>query len=208
MDNKVLDVRHLTVEFSNQKRTTVAVNNISFSLQKGQVLGCVGESGSGKSVTSLALMGLVPSPGKITGGEICFRPAKGQSMQAVDLLSIPPEELRYYRGGEMAMIFQEPMSSLNPVYNIEFQLTEAILLHQKVTTEQAKNQAISLLQEVRLLPSDEQLEEKYIETFPLENKGHVREKIRTYIQEQKEAILKRYPHELSGGQLQNFRHQR
>ncbi|GCL53043.1 ABC-transporter ATP-binding protein [Microcystis aeruginosa NIES-3806] len=202
MDNKILDVHHLTVEFSNQKRTTVAVNNISFSLQKGQVLGCVGESGSGKSVTSLALMGLVPSPGKITGGEICFRPAKGQSMQAVDLLSIPPEELRYYRGGEMAMIFQEPMSSLNPVYNIEFQLTEAILLHQKVSTEQAKNQAISLLQEVRLLPSDEQLEEKYIETFPLENKGHVREKIRTYIQEQKEAILKRYPHELSGGQLQ------
>ena len=202
MDNKILDVHHLTVEFSNQKRTTVAVNNISFSLQKGQVLGCVGESGSGKSVTSLALMGLVPSPGKITRGEICFRPAKGQSMQAVDLLSIPPEELRYYRGGEMAMIFQEPMSSLNPVYNIEFQLTEAILLHQKVTPEQAKNQAISLLQEVRLLPSDEQLEEKYIETFPLENKGHVREKIRTYIQEQKEAILKRYPHELSGGQLQ------
>ncbi len=202
MDNKILDVHHLTVEFSNQKRTTVAVNNISFSLQKGQVLGCVGESGSGKSVTSLALMGLVPSPGKITGGEICFRPAKGQSMQAVDLLSIPPEELRYYRGGEMAMIFQEPMSSLNPVYNIEFQLTEAILLHQKVSTEQAKNQAISLLQEVRLLPSDQQLEEKYIETFPLENKGHVREKIRTYIQEQKEAILKRYPHELSGGQLQ------
>ena len=202
MDNKILDVHHLTVEFSNQKRTTVAVNNISFSLQKGQVLGCVGESGSGKSVTSLALMGLVPSPGKITGGEICFRPAKGQSMQAVDLLSIPPEELRYYRGGEMAMIFQEPMSSLNPVYNIEFQLTEAILLHQKVTPEQAKNQAISLLQEVRLLSSDQQLEEKYIETFPLENKGHVREKIRSYIQEQKEAILKRYPHELSGGQLQ------
>ncbi|MCA2653595.1 ABC transporter ATP-binding protein [Microcystis sp. M061S2] len=202
MDNKVLDVHNLTVEFSNQKRTTVAVNNISFSLQKGQVLGCVGESGSGKSVTSLALMGLVPSPGKITRGEICFRPAKGQSMQAVDLLSIPREELRYYRGGEMAMIFQEPMSSLNPVYNIEFQLTEAILLHQKVTPEQAKNQAISLLQEVRLLPSDQQLEEKYIETFSLENKGHVREKIRTYIQEQKEAILKRYPHELSGGQLQ------
>ncbi|MFN5971071.1 MAG: ABC transporter ATP-binding protein [Microcystis sp.] len=202
MDNKILDVHHLTVEFSNQKRTTVAVNNISFSLQKGQVLGCVGESGSGKSVTSLALMGLVPSPGKITRGEICFRPAKSQSRQAVDLLSIPPGELRYYRGGEMAMIFQEPMSSLNPVYNIEFQLTEAILLHQKVTPEQAKNQAISLLQEVRLLPSDEQLEEKYIETFPLENKGHVREKIRTYIQEQKETILKRYPHELSGGQLQ------
>lgn len=202
MDDQVLAVRNLTVEFSNHQRTTIAVNKISFSLEKGQVLGCVGESGSGKSITSLALMGLVPSPGKIVAGEIWFRPAKGQAIQAVDLLSIPSEQLRHYRGGEMAMIFQEPMSSLNPVYNIGFQLTEAILLHQKVTPEQAKNQAISLLQEVRLLPSDEQLEEKYLETFPLENNGRVTEKIRTYVQEQKEAILKRYPHELSGGQLQ------
>jgi peptide/nickel transport system ATP-binding protein len=202
MDDKVLDVRHLTVEFANNKKTTVAVNSISFSLEKGQVLGCVGESGSGKSVTSLALMGLVPSPGKIVAGEIWFRPAKGQAIQAVDLLSIPSEQLRHYRGGEMAMIFQEPMSSLNPVYNIGFQLTEAILLHQKVTPEQAKNQAISLLQEVRLLPRDEQLEEKYLENFSPGNNGRVTEQMRTYVREQKEAILKRYPHELSGGQLQ------
>jgi peptide/nickel transport system ATP-binding protein len=202
MDDQVLNVRHLTIEFSNNKRTTVAVNNISFSLAKGQVLGCVGESGSGKSVTSLALMGLVPSPGKITGGEIWFRPAKGEEIKAVDLLKIPSDKLRHYRGGEMAMIFQEPMSSLNPVYNIGFQITEAILLHQKVTPEQAKNQAISLLQEVRLLPRDEQLEEKYLETFSPSNNGRVTEQIRTYVQEQKEAILKRYPHELSGGQLQ------
>jgi peptide/nickel transport system ATP-binding protein len=202
MDGKVLEVRHLKVEFSNHKRTTVAVNNISFSLAKGQVLGCVGESGSGKSITSLALMGLVPSPGKITGGEIWFCPAKGEEIKAVDLLKIPSDKLRHYRGGEMAMIFQEPMSSLNPVYNIGFQLTEAILLHQKVTPEQAKNQAISLLQEVRLLPRNEQLEEKYLETFSPSNKGRVTEQMRTYVQEQKEAILKRYPHELSGGQLQ------
>jgi peptide/nickel transport system ATP-binding protein len=202
MDDQVLNVRHLTIEFSNNKRTTVAVNNISFSLAKGQVLGCVGESGSGKSVTSLALMGLVPSPGKITGGEIWFRPAKGEEIKAVDLLKIPSDKLRHYRGGEMAMIFQEPMSSLNPVYNIGFQITEAILLHQQVTPEQAKNQAISLLQEVRLLPRDEQLEEKYLETFSPKNNGHVTEQMRTYVQEQKEAILKRYPHELSGGQLQ------
>jgi peptide/nickel transport system ATP-binding protein len=202
MDDKVLDVRHLKVEFSNNKRTTIAVNEISFSLEKGQVLGCVGESGSGKSVTSLALMGLVPLPGKIVSGEIWFRPAKGKSIQAVDLLSIASDQLRHYRGGEMAMIFQEPMSSLNPVYNIGFQLMEAILLHQKVTPEQAKNQAFSLLQEVRLLPSDEQLESKYLDTFSGQNNGHITEQIRTYIQEQKEAILKRYPHELSGGQLQ------
>jgi peptide/nickel transport system ATP-binding protein len=86
------------LNFSNQKRTTVAVNNISFSLQKGQVLGCVGSRVQENPSPPSALMGLVPSSGKITGGEICFRPAKGQSMQAVDLLSIPPEELRYYRG--------------------------------------------------------------------------------------------------------------
>ncbi|MEG3437556.1 ABC transporter ATP-binding protein [Pannus brasiliensis CCIBt3594] len=200
MGDTVLDVRDLRVEFSSDQKTTIAVDGISFQLEKGQVLGCVGESGSGKSVTSLALMGLVPVPGKITGGEIRLRPAKGQAIDPVDLLKIPAEQLRHYRGGEIAMIFQEPMSSLNPVYNIGFQLTEAIRLHQNVTPEQAKNQAIALLQEVRLLPSDEELEIRYLETFNTD--GHVTEAIRNYIREQKESLLKRYPHQLSGGQLQ------
>jgi peptide/nickel transport system ATP-binding protein len=200
MGEKVLDVRDLRVEFTGDRRTTVAVDGISFDLGKGEVLGCVGESGSGKSVTSLALMGLVPAPGKITGGEIYFRPAKGSDREAVNLLNLPPDRLRHYRGGEIAMIFQEPMSSLNPVYNIGFQLTEAIRLHQNVTPEQARNQAIALLQEVRLLPGDEALEEKYLESFGTGDRTTA--EIKSYIREQKDILLKKYPHQLSGGQLQ------
>lgn len=197
MGDVVLDVRNLCVEFKNENQTTLAVDDISFSLEQGKILGIVGESGSGKSVTSLAIMGLIPLPGKIGTGEIWFRPAKAKQATSVNLLAIHRDELRHYRGGEIAMIFQEPMSSLNPVYNIGFQITEAIQLHQKnITLEQAKNQAITLLQEVRLLPSDEQLEQQY-----LFNKLSI-PPVKTYLKQQKEAILKRYPHELSGGQLQ------
>lgn len=196
MGDLVLDVRNLSVEFKTENQTTLAVDDISFSLEQGKILGIVGESGSGKSVTSLAIMGLIPSPGRISKGEIWFKPAKAQNANPVNLLALHQDELRHYRGGEIAMIFQEPMSSLNPVYNIGFQITEAIQLHQKnLTLEQAKNQAIALLQEVRLLPSDEQLEQEYIA-----NESNL--PVRTYIKQQKEAILKRYPHELSGGQLQ------
>ncbi|GFE71882.1 ABC transporter ATP-binding protein [Chroococcus sp. FPU101] len=197
MGDTVLDVRNLSVEFKNENQITLAVDEISFSLEQGKILGIVGESGSGKSVTSLAIMGLIPRPGKISSGEIWFSPAKAQNSSKVNLLGLAQDQLRHYRGGEIAMIFQEPMSSLNPVYNIGFQITEAIQLHQKnITLEQAKNQAIALLQEVRLLPSDEQLEQQYIAN-KISNLP-----VKTYIQQQKEAILKRYPHELSGGQLQ------
>jgi peptide/nickel transport system ATP-binding protein len=202
MTDRVLEVRDLRVEFTGDRKTTIAVDGISFELEKGQVLGCVGESGSGKSVTSLALMGLVPLPGKITGGEIWFRPAKGQDLDAVNLVNLPAERARHYRGGEIAMIFQEPMSSLNPVYTIGFQITEAIRLHQDVTPEQAQQQAIALLQEVRLLPGDEALAAKYLETPGPTGSGLVTEAIKAYIREEKETLLKRYPHQLSGGQLQ------
>ncbi|PSF31419.1 ABC transporter ATP-binding protein [Aphanothece hegewaldii CCALA 016] len=197
MGDTVLDVRNLSVEFKNENQTTLAVDNISFSLEQGKILGIVGESGSGKSITSLAIMGLIPRPGKISSGEIWFSPAKAQKTTNVNLLALHQDQLRHYRGGEIAMIFQDPMSSLNPVYNIGFQITEAIQLHQKnITLEQAKNQAIALLQEVRLLPSDEQLEEQYLAN-KLSNLP-----VKAYIKQQKEAILKRFPHELSGGQLQ------
>jgi peptide/nickel transport system ATP-binding protein len=202
MGDTVLDVRDLKVAFSSGQKTTIAVDGIGFTLAKGQVLGCVGESGSGKSVTALALMGLVPAPGQITAGEIWFRPAKGQASEPVNLVKIPPDQRRQYRGGEIAMIFQEPMSSLNPVYNIGFQITETIRLHQNVTPEQARNQAIALLQEVRLLPSDEQLERDYLETVGTPNNAPINSQITNYIRQQKKSILKRYPHELSGGQLQ------
>ena len=202
MTNFVLDARHLQVKFFTEEKPVVAVNDISFQLQKGEKLGIVGESGSGKSVTSLAIMGLVPTPGKVTAGELWFRQTDGE--QPVDLLQVSEEQRRHYRGGEIAMIFQEPMSALNPVYNIGFQITEAILLHQKVSQAEARRKAISLLQEVKLLPSDEELgQQALVElTASGKNTNPSDREIQQYINQQKKAILQRYPHELSGGQLQ------
>ncbi len=191
----VLDVRNLQVKFTTEDKPVFAVDNLSFELKKGEKLGIVGESGSGKSVTSLGIMGLISTPGKITQGEIWFR----QQQQApINLVSLNEERRRKYRGGEIAMIFQEPMSALNPVYDIGFQLTEAILLHQKVSKIQAERKAIALLQEVKLLPSDQELRDRYISET-----GETSDKVITrHINQQKRAMLKRYPHELSGGQLQ------
>ncbi|MDJ0595426.1 MAG: ABC transporter ATP-binding protein [Pleurocapsa sp. MO_226.B13] len=197
MTETVLDVRQLQVQFTTETKPIVAVRDLSFQLSKGEKLGIVGESGSGKSVTSLAIMGLVPTPGRITQGEIYFTP-EGRS--AVDLLQVNETERRSYRGGEIAMIFQEPMSALNPVYNIGFQLTEAILLHQKVSPSEARRKAIALLQEVQLLPDDKTLRQQYInENSHLSNNDR---EISNYINRRKQEILKRYPHQLSGGQLQ------
>jgi len=195
MTESVLDVRHLQVQFATVGKPVVAVEDLTFQLRKGEKLGIVGESGSGKSVTSLAIMGLVPTPGKITQGEIIFTP-EGKS--AVDLLQINEAERRSYRGGEIAMIFQEPMSALNPVYNIGFQITEAILLHQKVTSADARRKAIALLQEVQLLPSDEILTQQCLQEYP----NYKDKEVSAYINQYKQSMLKRYPHELSGGQLQ------
>ncbi len=197
MTETVLDVRQLQVQFTTETKPIVAVRDLSFQLSKGEKLGIVGESGSGKSVTSLAIMGLVPTPGRITQGEIYFTP-EGRS--AVNLLEVNETERRSYRGGEIAMIFQEPMSALNPVYNIGFQLTEAILLHQKVSPSEARRKAIALLQEVQLLPDDKTLRQQYInENSHLSNNDR---EISNYINRRKQEILKRYPHQLSGGQLQ------
>ena len=197
MTEPVLDVRHLQVQFTTETEPVVAVKDLSFQLRKGEKLGIVGESGSGKSVTSLAIMGLVPTPGKITNGEIYFTP---EGKDRVDLLQVNEAELRSYRGGEIAMIFQEPMSALNPVYNIGFQLTEAILLHQKVSSAEARRKAIALLQEVQLLPDDETFKQQYIEENP--NSSQNEREISNYINRRKQEMLKRYPHQLSGGQLQ------
>jgi len=197
MAEPVLDVRKLKVQFETEAKPVVAVKELSFQLNKGKKLGIVGESGSGKSVTSLAIMGLVPTPGKITQGEIYF---SSQDKSNVDLLQINETERRSYRGGEIAMIFQEPMSALNPVYNIGFQLTEAILLHQKVSSAEARRKAIALLQEVQLLPSDEILQAQYLTENPNTALGD--SELSHQINQLKQAMLKRYPHELSGGQLQ------
>lgn len=196
MSETVLDVRDLQVEFFTDEKIITAVDGISFTLERGQTLGIVGESGSGKSVTSLALMGLVPSPGRISGGEIWFR--SNQTQPTVDLLKLSSAQMLQYRGGKIAMVFQEPMSSLNPVYTCGFQLEEAILRHQKVSQKEARRIATSLLQEVKLLPSDEELQKQFLAT-PFGAQQH---KLASFISQQKQAMLDRYPHELSGGQLQ------
>jgi peptide/nickel transport system ATP-binding protein len=204
MTDTVLDVRNLQVAFQTDQKRVLAVDGIDFQLKRGQTLGIVGESGSGKSVTSLAVMGLVPNPGKITRGEISFRSAEDER-EPVNLVRLSAEQKRLYRGGKISMIFQEPMSSLNPVYTCGFQLTEAIRQHQNVTMAEARRQATAGLQEVKLLPSDQELRKSYLEEFRQENPGQSvpeEKEINHQINQRKLAILDRYPHELSGGQLQ------
>ncbi|MEH1966286.1 ABC transporter ATP-binding protein [Nostoc sp.] len=203
MRETVLEVRNLQVEFPSDGNSVRALDGISFGLHRGETLGIVGESGSGKSVTALAVMGLLQTPGIVTGGEIWFRPQ--ENANPIDLVKLPPEQMQLHRGGDIAMIFQEPMSSLNPVYNIGFQLTEAIMRHQNVSAAQARQIAIAGLQEVKLLPSDEEIEQQYIETLHQTNSNSSKpepSKLAQLVKEHKEAMLERYPHELSGGQLQ------
>ncbi|MEH2130858.1 MAG: ABC transporter ATP-binding protein [Nostoc sp.] len=203
MRETVLEVRNIQVEFPSDGNSVRALDGISFVLHRGETLGIVGESGSGKSVTALAVMGLLQTPGIVTGGEIWFRPQENGN--AIDLVKLPPEQMQLHRGGDIAMIFQEPMSSLNPVYNIGFQLTEAIMRHQNVSAAQARQIAIAGLQEVKLLPSDEEIEQQYIETWHQTNSNSSKldaSKLPQLVKEHKEAMLERYPHQLSGGQLQ------
>lgn len=153
--HKLLDVKDLTVQFETESGTVTAVNKISFTLHRGETVGIVGESGSGKSVTSLSIMRLINEPpGKIAGGEILYYPpSNGKNTKGgnpVDLLTLKEEDMRGYRGNELAMIFQEPMTSLNPVYTCGDQVMEAILTHQNVSKSIAKNQTIALFEKVKL----------------------------------------------------------
>lgn len=210
MSDTILDIRNLTVHFRTEEQRVCAVDQVSFVVQRGQTLGIVGESGSGKSVTSLAVMGLVPNPpGEVSSGEIWFQSETSET--PVNLRSLPAETLRQYRGGRISMIFQEPMSSLNPVYTCGFQLVEAIQQHQNLPDAEARRRAMNLLQEVKLLPSDEILAQRYVEQWRKKRSPQEQAdpdalppeaEIFQAVGEQKQAILQRYPHELSGGQLQ------
>ena len=198
MSDCILEVQDLTVDFRGEGGTTRAVKGISFTLDRGQTIGIVGESGSGKSVTSLAIMGLVPNPpGEISGGKILF---SEQGKDTVDLRSLPKNKLRHYRGGQIAMIFQEPMSSLNPVYTCGFQLVEAIRQHQRMSKRAARDLAISQLQEVKLLPTDSELYEQLTRELGTDNIGVINREVKR----RKRAMLDRYPHQLSGGQIQRL----
>ena len=139
----LLEVRNLRTCFDAERGLLRAVDGISFSIGRGRTVGLVGESGCGKSVTSLSIMGLVPMPpGRIDGGEILF--------EGRDVLKLGPEERRALRGSAMAMIFQEPMTSLNPVHTIGRQIVEAIRAHAPVTQQAARVRAIEMLELVRM----------------------------------------------------------
>lgn len=147
MEN-LLEVRNLTTEFRSDTFTMKAVDNVSFTVRRGRTLGIVGESGSGKSVTSLSVMRLIPNPpGRIVSGSIHFTERDGST---TDLVTIDEEKMRSYRGNRIAMIFQEPMTSLNPVFRCGDQIIEAIRLHQNVSKDEAAKRTLELFHEVRL----------------------------------------------------------
>ncbi len=157
MPDLLLDVQNLITEFTNDKEKIVAVNDVSFSIQKGQTIGIVGESGSGKSVTSLSIMRLLAGNGKSSAGKIWFSGSNGKT---VDLLALPENEIRQYRGKEIAMIFQEPMTSLNPVLRCGDQVAEALILHQHLSKKEARIKTIALFEKVQL-PRAEQMFDAY-----------------------------------------------
>ena len=153
----LLEVTNLVTEFRTEQAVVKAVNDVSFSVKKGRTLGIVGESGSGKSVTSLSVMRLIPDPpGRITGGKVLFH----DQGAVTDLLTLPEDKMRTYRGNKIAMIFQEPMTSLNPVFTCGDQIIEAIRLHQQVSTAEATERTLALLKEVQL-PRPEHMMRSY-----------------------------------------------
>lgn len=144
----LLEVKNLVTEFKSEGERMKAVNDVSFTLHKGETIGIVGESGSGKSVTSLSIMQLIPNPpGRISGGDILYH-SKNEGV--VNFRNLSADKMRSYRGNEIAMIFQEPMTSLNPVYTCGNQVMEVIILHQKVSKKEAKKKTIKLFEEVQL----------------------------------------------------------
>ncbi|TAN32890.1 ABC transporter ATP-binding protein [bacterium] len=142
MTAPILQVRDLRTQFLTDGGIVTAVDGVSFDLRQGESLGIVGESGSGKSVTALSLLRLVPDPGQVVGGQVLFRDQ--------DLLQLSDEEIREIRGRDIAMIFQDPQSSLNPVLRTGFQIDEAMLAHNVATPKKARSRTIELLRKVRI----------------------------------------------------------
>lgn len=163
MTNPLLEIKGLSVRFFTYQGIVRALEEVDLTIQRGEVLGLVGETGCGKSVMARSILRLISDPpGKITQGEILF---KGE-----DILKLRPRRLREIRGNDISMIFQEPMSSLNPVFRVGNQIEEVIMLHQKVDRRRARGAAVEMLQQVNM-PDPEQ-------------------------------VLRKYPHELSGGMRQ------
>ena len=165
MDNKndvLLEVRHLHTYFKTRNGTVRAVNDVSYTLKAGKTIGIVGESGSGKSVSAMSILRLLDANGYIDSGEILFR---GQN-----LVNLPLQDMYHIRGNKISVIFQEPMTSLNPVFSVEKQLSEPFMIHQGMNKKEAAQKSLEMLEAVQI-PNPE-------------------------------AVLKQYPHQLSGGMRQ------
>ena len=160
----LLSVKNLSTEFPVKKGIVRAVEDVSFDVDAGEILAIVGESGSGKSVTSLSVMGLLAEPGHVAGGSLEF--------EGKDLATLSEKQYRELRGNDMAMIFQEPMTSLNPVYRVGNQIVEAIRTHEKVSKAEAKDRAVDLLRKVGI-PSPE----ARINDYPHQMSGGMRQRV-------------------------------
>lgn len=164
MSDNLLEIKELSTGFFTEDGFLPAIDKVSLTLKKGETLGVVGESGSGKSLTSLSVMNLIPTPGKAVGGEILF---KGRN-----LLQLGEEQMRAIRGNEISMIFQEPMTSLNPVYSVGEQIMEVLRLHQKLDKKAARAKTIDMLRLVGI-PSPE----KRVDDYPHQLSGGMRQRV-------------------------------
>jgi peptide/nickel transport system ATP-binding protein len=164
MTEPVLSIRNLQVEFKTRRHTLRAIDGISLDIAKGEVLGVVGESGAGKSVTGSAVIGLIDPPGRIAGGEI--------RLSGLRIDDLPPEEMRKVRGKRIGMIFQDPLTSLNPLYRIGEQIIETIRTHLPLSGQAARKRAIDLLAEVGIPAPD-----KRIDGYPHEFSGGMRQRV-------------------------------
>jgi oligopeptide/dipeptide ABC transporter ATP-binding protein len=161
----LVDVKGLKTYFNTEDGIVQAVDDINFQIKKGEVLGLVGESGCGKSTVALSLMRLIQKPGEILDGEVTF--------EGKDLLKLNDEEIREIRGGKIAMIFQDPMSSLNPVFSIGFQIEEAIRLHQRIQDDKVvRERIIGILRKVGISDA-----EKRLDHYPHEYSGGMRQRV-------------------------------
>ncbi|MFD1414403.1 ABC transporter ATP-binding protein [Oceanobacillus jeddahense] len=164
MEESLLDINNLHTYFYTENGEVPSVNGVSFSVKEGEIVGVVGESGCGKSVTSLSILQLINPPGQIKGGEILFH--------GKDLTKMSEKEIRNIRGNQISMIFQEPLTSLNPVFTIGYQISETIRLHQNLGKKEAKQKSIHLLDKVGIPNANKQYH-----SFPHQLSGGMRQRV-------------------------------
>ena len=164
MSDILLSVKNLVVEFPTRRGILTAVDNVSFDLERGEVLGLVGESGAGKSITGSAVIGLIEPPGRIAAGTVHL------AGQRID--NLPTEKMRHIRGDKIGMVFQDPLSSLNPLYSVAEQLVETILTHKDISKKQARDRAIELLDEVGIPAADLRIDD-----YPHQFSGGMRQRV-------------------------------